>query len=56
MAGDPHCKKKRLDAYYHNERAALALASESSLPGVAKLVACPSWNGSPALVLEYHGE
>lgn len=55
MAANPNRTKKKLNGYY-NESAALAAASEASLPGVIQLVACTVWKCSPALVLKYHGQ
>lgn len=48
-------KTKCLDMH-RNELGALVRANEAGVPGVVKLVASTTWDGYPALVLEYHGK
>lgn len=51
-----HPHKKKMSMYFA-ERDALVRTTEASIPGVVKLIACPSWaSGSPALVIKYHGK
>lgn len=54
---DPESNRKdKSMMMYRNEMGALVRATEASIPGVARLVACTDYNGFPGLVLGFHGE